>query len=131
MSALSLNPLDLTSMHFFDIGDVESPDGRSHIVNALIPARLVESKPAGDCSQFSVGSLAWQRCQAAKDVGSMIAGSSAPASGGSGPTPDASQGGSIVEKIVAAASGKHTVARLVVAVIAIGILFIVAFRLTK
>jgi type IV secretory pathway VirB2 component (pilin) len=119
-------------MHFFDIGDVESPDGRSHIVNALIPARLVETpKASGDCSQYSVGSVAWQRCQVQNQITAGIAGSSAPSQGGSGPTPDPASGGGIVEKITQAVAGTHATARVVVIIIGIGILLIVAFRLTK
>jgi hypothetical protein len=119
-------------MHFFDIGDVESPDGRSHIVNALIPARLVETpKASGDCSQYSVGSVAWQRCQVQNQIAAGIAGSSAPSQGGSGPTPDPASGGGIVEKITQAVAGTHATARVVVIIIGIGILLIVAFRLTK
>jgi hypothetical protein len=121
-------------MHFFDFGESYSPDGRAHPVDAFTPVvASFAPSTAGDCSQYAVGSLDWQRCQAKKDVGSMIAGSSAPASGGSGPTPDPSSGGGIIGKIASAATGmdSHTPARIALGVLAIGILIVVAIRLTK
>ncbi len=42
-----VNPLDTTAMHFFDLGDVESPDGRAHPLTALTPVSLVSSDPVG------------------------------------------------------------------------------------
>jgi hypothetical protein len=124
-----INPLHTTAMHFFDFGDIESPDGRSHPLTADTAVRLVTS--GDDCSQYAVGSIAWQRCQVQKQVTAGIAGSSAPSQGGSGPTPDPSSGGGIVDKITQAATGKHTPARIAISVLAIGILLIVALRLTK
>jgi hypothetical protein len=38
-----VNPLHTTAMHFFDLGDVESPDGRAHPVTATTPVSLVAS----------------------------------------------------------------------------------------
>jgi hypothetical protein len=120
-----INPLHTTAMHFFDFGDIESPDGRSHPLTADTAVRLVTS--GDDCSQYAVGSIAWQRCQVQKQVAAGIAGSSAPSQGGSGPTPDPSSGGGILGGL----TGKHTPARIAISVLAIGILLIVALRLTK
>jgi len=119
-----INPLHTTALHFFDFGDVESPDGRSH---PLTIDTAVSFAKSDDCSQFTVGSIAWQRCQVQKQIAAGIAGSSAPSQGGSGPTPDPSSGGGILGGL----TGKNTPARIAIGVLAIGILLIVALRLTK
>lgn len=42
----AINPLDTTAMHFFDAGDVQSDDGRSHPVTAMTPVSLIPGTPS-------------------------------------------------------------------------------------
>jgi hypothetical protein len=122
-----INPLNLTSLMSLDLGDIQSSDGRSHPLTAMTPAYV--SQAPDDCSQYAVGSFAWQKCQAQRDVASGIAGSSAPQNGGSGPTPSPTSGGSLVGKLFGADS--HGLARVTVIVIGVGILLIVVFKFAK
>lgn len=88
-------------MQFFDLGDVESLDGRSHPITATTPVSLVtNSQPANDPAKDVIDAL--KQNNSSFGVGDFW--SFAP---------------------------KHLGTRVAISVLAIGILLIVAFRLVK
>lgn len=115
------DPTHVTALHSLDFGTVHSSDGRAHPLNAMTPI-TVETVPdvvdpgvatsatvtaAGPCDAFVFGSPAWIGCQAA------------------------THGVATPADIAAKFLPSHAIARIVVIVLAIGILFIVAWRIAK
>ena len=110
---LPLNPLDLTSMHWFDLGEVESPDGRSHPLNAFTPISFAPSAPPDSLDEKP--KTPDYQIPIVTPMG----------------TYNISSG--VADKVsgLIPSLPSHFGARLAVAVLAIGILLIVAFRLAK
>lgn len=109
-----INPLHTTALHFFDLGDVESPDGRSHPITSTTPVSFTTEgqQPAAPAP----------KAPKTPDMPLIIPGMGVfPGIPGSGAAIDA----------VSNLTPKHFGARLAISVLAIGILLIVAFRLAK
>lgn len=109
---LPLNPLDLTSMHWFDLGEIESPDGRSHPLNAFTPISFAPSAPPDSLDEKPKPDY---QIPIVTPMGTYNVPSG------------------VADKVTGLIPSmpKHFGARLAVAVLAIGILLIVAFRLAK
>jgi len=113
LSLAPLASLDWTALHSFDLGDVESPDGRTHPVTATTPMTLV-SVPAPTPPVPPPG----QGMPSIPIVTPM----------GTYTLP-----GSVVDKLDKATSfwPSHALPRAVVILIAIGLILLVAWRLMK
>lgn len=110
LSLAPLASLDWTALHSFDLGDVESRDGRSHPVTATTPVTLVSvPAPAPVVGPPQLPNIS------VPIGGTMI---QIPGSG------RAIQAGT-------AFWPKHALPRAVVIVLAIGLILLVAFRLMK
>jgi len=103
-----------TALHSLDFGDMYSPDGRAHPITALIPIELREVPPVANVSPTVVGPDAVTSPQVAPP----------PANSSAILT---SVGGAIVDKLLP----QHIGARLVVGIIAVGIILLVVWRLVK
>lgn len=103
-----------TALHSLDFGDVYSSDGRAHPITALIPVEIREEPATVNVSPTVVPAGSASSPQVAPppaDPSAILTGI----------------GGAIADKVFP----QHIGARLVVGVIAVGIILLVVWRLVK
>lgn len=116
MPVPSLDPTFFTALHSLDFGEVQSPDGRSHPVDAMTPIDIVAATPVVQPVNATSGSA----------VGSP------PSTEDPGVIATAKQVATdAIENYLGIGKAQHRVARIVLSVVAIGIIIVVAVRLTK
>lgn len=98
------------NLHSLDLGDINSPDGRAHPLTAMTP---VVAMPCSTCD------------------GSWLSNSNAPAQFVDNANTHASSGFTNPFNFSLPSLPSHFGARMAIGVLALGLLLIVAFRLTK